>query len=216
MAGLATPLRREISSRPAGTARSWWKWLHNRSRVGSIWVASQELGQPEEAAQAYAERSDSPDSGQAHASLDRPAAGAILRSAKEHERALQLTPDLPAAIWNLALLTERRGEIEDAEGLYSRLVKKHPEWEDAWFRLGYLRLQRNDYKGSVEAFESCLKRRSDWVGASLNLGLAQWKKGDVAAARKAFEKALAADSKSVDALRGLAGLAMERQDLDQA
>jgi Tfp pilus assembly protein PilF len=50
----------------------------------------------------------------------------------------------------------------------------------------------------------------------MNLGLAYWKKGDAAAARKAFEKALASDPKSVDALRGLAGLAMERQDLEQA
>jgi protein O-GlcNAc transferase len=46
--------------------------------------------------------------------------------------------------------------------------------------------------------------------------LAYWKKGDAAAARKAFEKALASDPKSIDALRGLAALAMERQDLEQA
>src|SRR5260370_20276004 len=50
----------------------------------------------------------------------------------------------------------------------------------------------------------------------MKLGRASWKKGDAAAARKAFEKALALDGKSVDALRGLAALAMERKDLDQA
>ena len=74
-------------------------------------------------------------------------------------------------------MTERRGEMEDAESLYSRLVKKYPEWEDAWFRLGYLRLQRNDYNGSVEAFESCLKRRAEWVDAHMNLGLSPLEEG---------------------------------------
>jgi Tfp pilus assembly protein PilF len=61
-----------------------------------------------------------------------------------------------------------------------------------------------------------VKLRADWVDAHMNLGLAQWKKGDEAAARKSFEKALAADPKSVDALRGLAVLAIQRQDFDQA
>ena len=50
----------------------------------------------------------------------------------------------------------------------------------------------------------------------LNLGLASWNVGDRDAASRAFEAVLEADPHSFDALRGLAALAVEREDLDKA
>src|SRR5260370_19594883 len=93
----------------------------------NLGVASQELGRLDEAAKAYAQACKiRPESGPAHANL-----GTILQqqgdlagARKEDERALQASPDLPAAIWNLALGSERKGEKENAEGLYSRLVNE--------------------------------------------------------------------------------------------
>jgi len=50
----------------------------------------------------------------------------------------------------------------------------------------------------------------------LNLGLAHWKIGDHDEAAKAFQSVLDTEPSSIDALRGLAAMAVEREDLDKA
>ncbi len=50
----------------------------------------------------------------------------------------------------------------------------------------------------------------------MNLGLAQWKLGDQDGARRAFQAVLETEPNSIDALRGLAAMAIEREELDQA
>ena len=52
--------------------------------------------------------------------------------------------------------------------------------------------------------------------AQLNLGICCWNMGDHDGASKAFETVLAANPESLDALRGLAALAVERNNFDQA
>src|SRR5262249_50800203 len=119
-------------------------------------------------------------------------------------------------IYNLASVLEKQNEKEEAERLYSKLLSRNPEWEDAWFRLGYLRLQKNDYRGAAEAFDACTRKRSAWPEAQLNLGLSQWKLGDQEGATRAFQAVLESDPNSIDALRGLAAMAIEREELDHA
>ena len=50
----------------------------------------------------------------------------------------------------------------------------------------------------------------------MNLALAYWKMGERDLAQLVYEQVMAADPKSLDALRGLAALALERSDYDQA
>jgi tetratricopeptide (TPR) repeat protein len=111
---------------------------------------------------------------------------------------------------------EQQDEKEEAERLYVKLLSRNPEWEDAWFRLGYLRLQRGDHRAAAEAFQSCVRKRAEWPEAHLNLGLCYWNMGDRESAGKAFEAVIACEPTSIDALRGLAALAVEREDLDKA
>jgi len=77
-------------------------------------------------------------------------------------------------------------------------------------------LQRSDFRGAIEAFESCLRKRNKWPEAQVNLGLAYWKMGDRDSAGITFQGALEADAESVDALRGLAALAIEKEDYHMA
>jgi tetratricopeptide (TPR) repeat protein len=77
-------------------------------------------------------------------------------------------------------------------------------------------LQRADHRGAAEAFQNCVRKRSPWPEAQLNLGLSYWNMGDQEGAIKAFEGVLEADPASIDALRGLAALAVEREELDKA
>src|SRR6185436_2293032 len=78
------------------------------------------------------------------------------------------------------------------------------------------RLQIGDDKGSAEAFEACLEKKRSWPEAQLNAGLAYWKMGDMKQARGAFEKILAMEPSSVEALRGLAGIALQSGETTEA
>jgi len=65
------------------------------------------------------------------------------KSARDaYERALKIQADIPAVLYNLALLHEQGDATYEAEKLYEKVLQGNPDWEDAWFRLGYLRLQR--------------------------------------------------------------------------
>src|SRR5439155_19250979 len=88
--------------------------------------------------------------------------------------------------------------------------------DEARFRLGYTRLQLGDYGGAAEALNICVRRRADWLEARLNAGLAHWKLGQLDEACSQFEQAVAIQPKSTGALRGLAGGAVERNDLERA
>ena len=50
-------------------------------------------------------------------------------------------------LWNLALLAEREGNLEQAEQHFEKLLAVKSDWEDAAFRLGFLQLQRGEYAG---------------------------------------------------------------------
>ena len=185
----------------------------------NLGVAEQKCGRLEEAAKAYSEAVRiRPDAKQAHVNLGivRQEMGELKLARESYERALQIAPDLADVIYNLASVLEQQGEKEEAERLYVKLLTRNPEWEDAWFRLGYLRLQRADHRGAAEAFQACVRKRTPWPEAQLNLGLAYWNLGDHESAAKAFESVLETDPNSIDALRGLAALAVEREDLDKA
>ena len=153
-----------------------------------------------------------PDAKQAQVNLGivKQESGDLTGAREAYERALKIAPDQGDVIYNLASVIEQQGQKEEAERMYVKLLSRNPDWEDAWFRLGYLRLARNDYRGGAEAFHACVKKRAAWPEAQLNLGLCNWNLGDRDGAAKAFEAVLASDPKSIDALRGLAALAVER------
>ena len=70
-------------------------------------------------------------------------------------------------------------------------------------------------KAPVAAFERCLAIQKS-PEALLNLGIARWKMGDPDLARDSFRHILVLAPKTVAALRCLAAIAIERQDLKDA
>src|SRR5262249_37328585 len=129
---------------------------------------------------------------------------------------LQIDPNQPGVLWNLALVLEQQGERNWAEKLYERIPDEAPEACDAIFRLGYLRLLRGDYAASSQAFQACIDRRPEWPEACLNARIAYARSGDPAQARRYFQDALMVRPDSSDAVRGLAALALEQQDYAEA
>jgi tetratricopeptide (TPR) repeat protein len=82
--------------------------------------------------------------------------------------------------------------------------------------MGYLRLQRGDHRGAAEAFEGCLKYRPNWPEAYANLALAYTGLGERDRAERLYQKILDGDAASVDALRGMASLALQASDFETA
>ena len=182
-------------------------------------VAHHKLGQFADAAKAYLSslrlRPDDPRTliNLAHVQNSM---GDIRAARATYEQAAQLHPDDPDALFHYATLLDQEGAAEDLELLYRRLLNQDSQLDAVWFRLGFLRLKRSDYRAAVEAFEACLKIRTDWPEARLNLALCFWHVGNYDAASQLFGELLTADPNRVEALRGLAALAMERADYAQA
>ena len=177
------------------------------------------MGNHQKAAQAYQQATVlKPDSAQAHLNLgvahqelsDLPAARAC------YERALEIDGRSPTCFGTWRWSWSSRASGNWAEKLYDRIPEAAPEWCDATFRLGYLRLLRAEYAASAEAFRACLAKRPDWPEAHLNAGIAYARCGDPAEAQRYFQEALMMRPDSSDAVRGLAALALEQENYDEA
>ena len=120
-------------------------------------------------------------------------------------------------IYNLASVLEQQGQKEEAERLYVKLLARNPEWEDAWFRLGYLRLQRDDYRGGSGSVPG-LRPQADAVarGAVEPRPGATGSWARTTKPRRRFKRCWNPIRTSIDAMRGLAAMAVEREDLPKA
>jgi tetratricopeptide (TPR) repeat protein len=129
---------------------------------------------------------------------------------------MEADPGSLAPLWNLGLLLEHSGQAEEAGRCYKMLLEKSPKEEEARFRLGYLRLERQDYRGAVEAFEGCVQCRENWPEAYANLALAYSGMGEHARAEHIYANMLEEDPNSQEALRGLAGIAIQSSQYEMA
>ena len=113
-------------------------------------------------------------------------------------------------------MAERQGQLDEAESRYAKLVEKDPTLQNVWFRLGYLQLQRGNNADSIAAFEACLAKQSDWAEAEINLSMAHSNAGHYEQADAILRRLLSRHPDSVEALKGLAAIALKREDRESA
>ena len=185
----------------------------------NLGVASQKTGKLEQAVRAYSQAATlKPDCARCYLNLGvvQQELSDLAAARSSYETALRIDPDQPGALWNLALVLEQQGERAESERVLGRIPQGAPEWGDACFRLGYLRLLRGDYAGSVESFEICLGQRRDWTEAYLNAGIAYARLGQTDRARRCFREAHLLRPDFSDAIRGLAALALDQRNFEEA
>jgi len=78
-----------------------------------------------------------------------------------------------------------------------------------------LRLQHGNNPGSITAFEACLAKQPDWPEAEINLGMAHSNAGHFDQADAVLRKLLSRHPDSVEALKGLAAIALKRDDREK-
>ncbi len=82
------------------------------------------------------------------------------------------------------------GKLEYAEGLYSRVIEKAPDFSEGWNRRATVRYYRKDYEGSLEDIKRTLILEPRHFGATWGLGMILGSRRDFSGAIAAFERLL--------------------------
>lgn len=104
-------------------------------------------------------------------------------------RALELSPNDPPIIRNLAAAWQIVGETEKAEGLLEDLIERHPSDAAALNNLGNLKRQSGELAEAHNLFERAIAIDPTLADAHYNLGALLATKNDIEKARTHFIKA---------------------------
>ncbi|MEB3348445.1 MAG: tetratricopeptide repeat protein, partial [Cyanobacteriota bacterium] len=119
-------------------------------------------------------------------------------------QALQLRPDHPEALNNLALGLHEQGDPGAAIATFREALARRPAFAAARFNLGNALLDVGALDEAIACYEACLALQGDLAEAQLNLGSALQERGDRSAARAAFEAVLRLRPDDADAHGNLA------------
>jgi tetratricopeptide (TPR) repeat protein len=97
--------------------------------------------------------------------------------------------DIDALMLEAAQLV-RRGDLADAELIYSRIIEAMPQFSEGWNRRATVRFYQNDYAGSLDDIEQTLKLEPRHFGAIWGLGMILGSQRDYQRAINAFEMLL--------------------------
>ena len=76
------------------------------------------------------------------------------------------------ALGRQAMALHQRGQLQEAEAIYRRLIGTAPGLFPPYFLLGMLRLQAQDSAGAASLLDRAVKLQPNDPGALLHLGLA--------------------------------------------
>jgi tetratricopeptide (TPR) repeat protein len=80
---------------------------------------------------------------------------------QEYKAALELRPDYPPAIFNMALIYSSTGNLERAKQLYEKVLQIDPNYSDAHRSLGAIAYLNNDFSEALFYFEKFLETSTD-------------------------------------------------------
>jgi tetratricopeptide (TPR) repeat protein len=93
----------------------------------------------------------------------------------------------------------RRGELDVAESIYSRVIEELPGFSEGWNRRATVRFYQRDYDGSLDDIQQTLRLEPRHFGAFWGLGMILGSQHDFQRAISAFEKLLEIKPSSSDA-----------------
>ena len=105
-------------------------------------------------------------------------------------QALNLRPDFPEALNNLALTLHEQGDPHAAIATFQEALERRPAFAAARFNLGNALQEVGALDEAIACFEATLALQGDLPEAHLNLGNALQERGDRQAARAAFQQVL--------------------------
>lgn len=89
---------------------------------------------------------------------------------QEYKATLELRPDYPPAIFNMALIYSSTGNLERAKQLYEKVLQIDPNYSDAYRSLGAISYLNNDLPEALRYFEKFLETSTDEFAKNKILG----------------------------------------------
>ncbi len=117
-------------------------------------------------------------------------AGQIAESIAEHERALELNPNLVQAYINLISLYGRKGEVEKAAQAYRAVIALNPNLADSHYNYGVLLAEQGRYSEAAQAFHRSLQINPFHPEAHHNYAVMIEREGRLEEAAEHYRKAL--------------------------
>ncbi len=124
-------------------------------------------------------------------------------AALAYRRALELDPDLVAALINLANLRYARDERAEAQALYERAIGLDPTYFEAHFNLGNIHHDHERYADAEVCYRDALALQDDYADAHFYLAVTLEKMGRSVDAQPHWQryKALAPDGEWIELAR---------------
>ena len=84
----------------------------------------------------------------------------------------------------------QRGELEDAERWFSRVIELMPGFAEGWNKRATVRFMRRNFAGSIADCQETLARNPNHFGAASGQGLCHLSRGEFRGAAVCFRRAL--------------------------
>ena len=133
------------------------------------------------------------------------------RAGKEFEKILEVNPENASALFYLASVEERTGNLTEAERAFRRLLSISPNYLDVHNHLGVIYHKQEKLDMALREFELALEQ-AEYAEVYYNLSVVYRKKGHLGKSEKAAQKALELDPQYADALNQLGQLALDRNE----
>ena len=133
------------------------------------------------------------------------------------QQLLELDPDDPSRLTQLAAAQRRAGQVQSAMGTLEELLASEPKRKaDVLAEMSELAFEAGDADGALDTATRAAKRDKTQVDALIRLGQMHERGGDIAEARRAYETALEIDDTSARARLRLAELELTEGRDDKA
>lgn len=100
----------------------------------------------------------------------------------DFKAALRIEPDLPEALFNLALTQEKLGLTTAAIQTYDKFLALKPEDENGHYNRGRLKLMQKNYAAAIKDFQRTLELEGRFVDAQNEIAIAHFRQKNYAAA----------------------------------
>lgn len=107
----------------------------------------------------------------------------------DFKTALEIEPNLSAAMFNLALAQSKLKRTDDAIATYDRYLKLEPESELGYYNRGHLKLSQNNFDDAIKDFERTLAIEGRFVDAQNEIAIAHFRQKKYADAWKDIQTA---------------------------
>jgi tetratricopeptide (TPR) repeat protein len=111
-------------------------------------------------------------------------------------QAIDLEPNMAAALTNLGNLVYRQGEVEEARRLYERALEHDPNQAEARYNLANALEDLGEIEAAVTELRKVCAQAPEFADAHYNLGLLLAQLGGAAQARQHLERYLELDAQS--------------------